>query len=265
MKFDTAMLTDNGMVRKSNEDSCLAIETNRSQNSVAISYGLYLVADGMGGHQAGEIASAKAVEIISRSVIDMIDSPDTDTNTSQTLLQITKKANTEIYNMATNNTDYAGMGTTATFGLRVDDRLYLAHVGDSRAYLIRGKTITQLTQDHSLVATLVKAGMITKEEARRHPEKNIILRCLGTSPDVSIDTYMETNNKESLLIQTNDTLVFCSDGLTNHILDDEIMTIVQKAKDSHYACQQLVLAANQRGGDDNISVIVVKSNNKELQ
>ena len=263
-QFDTAMLTDKGMVRENNEDSCFVLETSESTASGTIYYGLYLVADGMGGHKAGEIASAKAVEVISSTILEKVKAADKERIFSQIVVEAIEKANGEIYNMARDNPTFAGMGTTATVGLRVDNQLYLGHVGDSRAYLVRGGSITRLTHDHSLVASLVKAGMITEEEAKQHPERNKIFRCLGNSPDVSIDTYREVGNEDSFIIQNGDNLVFCSDGLTDYVLDNEILAVLIEADSAYYACERLMSVANQRGGDDNISIVVVKSKGTEI-
>ena len=259
MQFETAMLSNKGRVRDHNEDSCFALEAGRSTNPTTNYYGLYLIADGMGGHQAGEIASSKAVEIISSSILERIIENSVGLDFFQLVLEAIEKANGEIYNMAQSNPAYSGMGTTATIGLRIDNQLYLGHVGDSRAYLIRNKEILQLTHDHSLVASLVKSGMITKAEAMQHPDRHKIFRCLGISPNVSIDTYKETDNRDSLTLQKGDSLVFCTDGLINYTSDVEILKTLNLAKSASDACQQLVYMANERGGDDNISIIVVKS------
>ncbi len=265
VQFDTAMLTDKGMVRENNEDNCFALETSQLTDSTITYYGLYLVADGMGGHQAGEVASAKAVDIISSAMLGSIQSSYKKLNISQLIVQAIEKANSEIYNIARSNPAFSGMGTTVTLGLRVNNQLYLGHVGDSRAYLIRGNSIAQLTNDHSLVASLIQSGMITKEEAKNHPERNKIFRCVGNSQNVSIDTYIETGRKESLIIQKGDSFVFCTDGLSNYVSDNEILAAIEQPKDSYQICQQFISLAKQRGGDDNITVIVVKSKNPKDQ
>lgn len=259
MQFDTAMSSDKGMVRENNEDSCFVLETGKSTSSRKAYYGLYLVADGMGGHRAGEVASSRAIEIISSTILDKIKTPDTETTLPQIVLEAIEKANNEIRTIAQSNPAFSGMGTTVTLGLRAGNQLYLGHVGDSRAYLIRGGKITRLTHDHSLVAGLIEAGMITEEESKHHPDRNKIFRCLGNSPQVSIDTYREIGDEDSLILQQGDNLAFCSDGLTNHVSDSEILVVVVEAKSANQACQRLITMANQSGGDDNISIIVVKS------
>jgi len=257
--FDTAALTDTGMIRQNNEDSCFTLEVTQPADLGTDSYGVYLIADGMGGEQAGEVASTKAVAVISSAILDSLRAPNKPQSFSELVRQAIEKASAELYHLARNDPKLSSMGTTVTLGLRVNNELYLGHVGDSRAYLIRRGVIRQLTQDHSVVAGLLKAGMITQEEARQHPDRGKIFRCLGSSPDVVIDTYKEIGNEEKLILQHGDSLVFCTDGLTTHVSDDEILTEIEKPDDVYDACQRLVWLANQHGGTDNISVIVVKS------
>ena len=260
LQFDTAMLSDKGMARRNNEDSCLVVEPRQSTDSGRTSYGLYLVADGMGGEQAGEVASARAVERISSVILENLRAPDKKPRSYAELVQdAIGEANREIYNMAGTNPTVSGMGTTVTLGFRVGNEVYVGHVGDSRAYLIREGKIEQLTHDHSVVGGLIKAGMITPEEAKHHPERGKIFRCLGNSPTVFIDTYREIGNEERLILQSGDSLVFCTDGLTNYASDEDILATVEEASDAYHACQRLVWLANQRGGDDNISVIVARA------
>jgi len=260
--FDTACLTDLGMIRQNNEDACLVLEISRSTDSGKNSYGLYLVADGMGGEQAGEVASSKAVEVISSAVLEnLITPPDKLQSPFELVRNSIEKANSEIYNMARKSPQLSTMGTTLTLGFRVNNELYLGHVGDSRAYLIRDGIIKQLTHDHSVVAGLLKAGLITPEEARQHPDRGKIFRCLGSSPNVAIDTYREVGDEEKLDLQHGDSLVFCTDGLTAHVSDEEILAEVEKSNGACEACQRLIWLANERGGTDNISVIVAKSKN----
>jgi protein phosphatase len=255
--FNTAALTDKGMVRDNNEDSSFVLETSLPNSLGMVSLGIYLVADGMGGHQAGEVASKMAVQIISATLSDKLREPRSVISPSLLVKQAIDKANTEIYTRACSNPHLSSMGTTVTLGLRLDDRLYLGQVGDSRAYLIRGGRIKQLTEDHSVVAHLLKAGMITPEEAETHPDRGKIFRCLGTSAQVAVDTYNQSSNKGKLILQGDDSLVFCTDGLTGHVIDDEILDCVQKGN-AYSTCQDLVRLANLRGGEDNISLIVVK-------
>jgi PPM family protein phosphatase len=168
-------------------------------------------------------------------------------------------ANRRVYEESRANIDHKGMGTTLTIALIVGDRLYIASVGDSRAYLINaggvtedGATSAQLTSDHSLVARLVDIGQITPEQARTHPQKNLLYRSIGTDPSVEVDTFAEQ-------LEPGDILLLCSDGLINHVRDEEIAEIVLAQRDPNRACEQLVTLANQRGGRDNISVVIVRA------
>jgi len=266
--FDTATLTDPGMVRENNEDSSFALETSLPTTSEAVSLGIYIVADGMGGHQAGEVASKMAVQIISTTLLDKFREAKGAPSPSLFVKQAIEKANAEIYASASGNPHLSSMGTTVTLGLRLDNRLYLAHAGDSRAYLIRKGKIKQLTEDHSVIAQLLKAGMITPEEAKTHPDQGKIFRCLGTSEQVVIDTYAQGGKKDNLILQNGDILVFCTDGLTGHVTDDEILDCVQRGDDARSTCRDLILLANLRGGEDNISLIVVSAKagkNKDIQ
>lgn len=256
--FDTAVLTDTGMVRENNEDSSLALDMSEPNSFGAESYGVYLVADGMGGHQAGEIASEMAVRIISTTLVDSLRQATELPSPSQLVKQAIEKANTEIHDLASSNPQLFAMGTTVTLGLRLDNELYLGHVGDSRAYLVRKGKIQQLTEDHSLVAFLVKEGAITPEEAKTHPERGMILRCLGVSDKVTVDTYHQADNEYKLTLLSGDSLLFCTDGLTSYVSDNEILDCLRKGNDSHSVCRELVNMANTRGGGDNISVIVVR-------
>jgi len=265
LHFDTACITDIGMARKNNEDSCFVLETNKPSDSGIDSYGVYLIADGMGGEKAGEVASNKAIAAISSFMLESLKAEPTPELFSDLVKLAIEKANSELYQTAKSNPQFSNMGTTVTLGLRVNNELYLGHVGDSRAYLIRGNAIRQLTQDHSVVAGLLKAGMITPEGARQHPERGKIFRCLGTSTNVVIDTYKDAGGEEKLTLQCGDSLVFCSDGLTAHISDEEILAEVGKSNGAYKACERLIWLANQRGGSDNISVIVSKSRDSKHQ
>jgi protein phosphatase len=265
LHFDTACITDIGMVRKNNEDSCFLLEITKSSDLGVDAYAVYLIADGMGGEKAGEVASNKAIAAISSFMLESLKAAPTPELCSDLVKQAIEKANSELYQMAKSSPQFSNMGTTVTMGLRVNNELYLGHVGDSRTYLIRGDTIRQITQDHSVVAGLLKAGMITQEVAKHHPERGKIFRCLGTSASVVIDTYKDMGGEEKLTLQRGDSLVFCSDGLTAHVSDEEILVEVGKSNGAYKACERLIWLANQRGGSDNISVIVSKSRNSKHQ
>lgn len=251
------MQTDTGRVRKNNEDSCFIYDTSQLDKVSPISYGLYIVADGMGGHQAGEVASQKAVNIIKSTLLDNIeDTLNSDINDK--IREAFEIANSEIYNAALNSPLLSGMGTTATLGLRNAGTLYIGHVGDSRAYLIRNKSIIKFTRDHSLVESLKDSGIITEEESKSHPDRNIITRALGTSKNIIVDSCKEVTGNDRIILDKDDRLVFCTDGLTNEVSDDEIVETVQTSASVSIACQKLIDIANKTG-HDNITVIVVQS------
>jgi serine/threonine protein phosphatase PrpC len=258
MIFDTATLTDRGMFRENNEDSSFVLETSLPIGSKVTSLGLYIVADGMGGHQAGELASKMAVQLTSTTLSENLSEVKSPSSPALLIKAAVEKANAEIYARACSNPLLSNMGTTITLGLRLDNRLYLGHVGDSRAYLIRGAVIKQLTEDHSVVAQLIKAGMITPDEAKNHPDQGKITRCLGTSDQIAVDLYPWGDKRDKLILQNDDSLVFCTDGLTYHVTDDEILEYTQKGVDSYSICRDLICLANLRGGEDNTSLIVVR-------
>jgi serine/threonine protein phosphatase PrpC len=260
MYVETASKTDMGMVRSNNEDSLFTIDESGSINSRFNSIGLYIIADGMGGHQGGEIASKIATQVVSATILDNL----TNISKSQNPLSIVKeaieKASKEICDVAGTRQELHSMGTTITMGLRLENELYIGHVGDSRAYLVRGQEIERLTADHSLIAHLLKEGTITPEEARTHPNRGVILRCLGLSGKVSVDSYYQDGKEAKLLLKNNDRIIFCSDGLTDCVTDDEIYNYVTKFQTTGEVCEKLIELSNIRGGEDNISVIVVRVN-----
>jgi protein phosphatase len=225
--------TDTGLVRDHNEDSFLADE------------GLFVVADGVGGHKAGEVASQTAVETIKREFRE----PTTDG-----LVDAVKTANRTVWNLAEANPDQRGMGTTLTALALVDEdgeeRLAVVNVGDSRAYLLQQGELEQLTEDHSLVEQLVREGQLTPEEAQVHPQRSIITRALGLDPEVDVDSWELTPYK-------GDRILLCSDGLTNEVSDDEIASTLRTVSDPDEAARQLVQAARDHGGSDNITCVVV--------
>jgi protein phosphatase len=233
--------TDKGLVRKENEDA-FCIEKD---------LGLLAIADGMGGHASGEVASKMAIEIL-RESLKKEGEPLPDRLSSGV-----KLANRTIYEAAQSQPQLNGMGTTLT-ALQLDgNRLSIAHVGDSRAYLIRGGVIEQLTDDHTIVSEQVARGMITREEAARSDMRNILSKALGIAPEVDVDM-------EELTVSEGDQLVLCSDGLSELISDDEILSEVQSSKRPEIVCDELVNLAIQRGGEDNITVIVAHFHRENL-
>ena len=224
--------TDVGRQRTANEDS------------LVVRPPLFAVADGMGGAKAGEVASAVAVEAVERA-------RESRESAEAQLARIVRDANRRIYDLAVADESRRGMGTTLTLAKVHGNEVSLAHVGDSRAYRMRDGELSQLTRDHSLVAELERSGQITAEAAEHHPQRSIITRALGPEPDVEVDTY-------TLAGRDGDLFLICSDGLTSMISDDEVASILTSARSLDEAADALVLAANQSGGKDNITVILFR-------
>jgi protein phosphatase len=249
IQLRTGSHTSVGQIRKNNEDS-LHLWT-------ASGYVVAVVADGMGGAAAGEEASRLAVEAVESGLI--LTSPETnklDRKSEQTianeLSQAIRVGNQNIVARAAVDPEMRGMGTTVTLAFVRGARAIIAHVGDSRAYLVDGEMggITQITDDHSFVEALVAAGHLTHEQAEEHPMKNVLYRALGQNEDIEVDVY-ETQ------LHSGDHIVMCSDGLTRHVKPREIAEIVLSIDDPEIASQALVDLANARGGEDNVSVIVI--------
>jgi PPM family protein phosphatase len=230
--IEQAGRTDVGRQRSANEDS------------LVMSPPLFAVADGMGGARAGEVASAVAVEAVEGA-------KESSEPTEAQLASIVREANRRIYDLAVADESRRGMGTTLTLAKLHGDEVSFAHVGDSRAYRLRGGELEQLTRDHSLVAELERSGQITPEAAEHHPQRSIITRALGPEPDVEVDTYTLTGREGDLFL-------ICSDGLTSMISNDEVGSILRSAGSLDAAADELVRAANQSGGKDNITVILFR-------
>lgn len=234
MKLKWGATTDVGMVRQQNEDSFHAEEN------------LYIVADGMGGHNAGEVASALAVSTVRSGARMGIRTPDQ-------FRELVQQANTAIYTASLDDSTQSGMGTTLTAAAVVpgeEPRILIANVGDSRTYLFRGGALTRLSVDHSYVQELVNEGIITPEEARVHPRRNIVTRAMGIDRFVQVDVF-------SHLVRTGDRLVLCSDGLVDEVADVDIARILTEHSDPQETAEALVLVANANGGRDNTTVIVL--------
>ncbi|MHB8597616.1 MAG: Stp1/IreP family PP2C-type Ser/Thr phosphatase [Ktedonobacteraceae bacterium] len=244
LHLDVAQLTDVGRKREHNEDN-MAHVIPKDPQVMARKGALFIVADGMGGHAAGEVASEIAVDAVT-NVYYQDDSDDVATS----LLHAIKRANALIHQRAAENMLRSGMGTTCIAAVLRGNMAYIANVGDSRAYLVRGGQVRQVSQDHSWVAEQVRAGLLTEEQARNHAQRNVITRCLGTQADVDIDVFPEQ-------LEENDALVLCSDGLSGYISDEAILKTVEQAgpQESVY---HLIEQANENGGPDNITAIVVR-------
>jgi protein phosphatase len=230
MKLAVGARTDVGRGRPANEDNYLAPPDGR----------LFAVADGMGGHRAGEVASATAIDALQAAFAR-----------GAPLDEAVGEANAAVFEKASANLDMRGMGTTLTAAALLDgDVLLLGHVGDSRAYLWRDGDVIQITEDHSLVEQLVREGRLRPEEAAVHPQKAIITRALGIDPEVEVDTY-------PVKLRPGDRVILCSDGLTNMVADSAIAGVLRRQRDPQLAAETLVDMANQAGGDDNITVVVI--------
>jgi protein phosphatase len=254
--------TDQGRVRAINQDTVYAGAMALSAGETAY---LCLVADGMGGAKAGEYASKVAAEVTRSQVTRAAgnNTPTDDAAWQELLRGAVRSANKRVYEDSRSDTTRQGMGTTLTIALIVDDHLHIASVGDSRAYLLNGAGVTaqgastaQLTSDHSLVARLVDIGQLTAEEARTHPQRNLLYRSIGTDPTVEVDTRSEH-------LEPGDILLLCSDGLVNHVTDEELTRIALAKREPDGICAELVALANQRGGWDNITVVVVQVTARE--
>ncbi len=243
LRLDVAQLTDVGRKREHNEDN-MAYVIPKDQQVMAKKGALFIVADGMGGHAAGEVASEIAVDTVS-NVYYQDDSDDAATS----LLHAIKRANALIHQRAAENMLRSGMGTTCVSAVLRGNMAYIANVGDSRAYLVRNGQVKQVSQDHSWVAEQVRAGLLTEDQARTHAQRNVITRCLGTQPDVDIDVFPE-------LLEEHDALVLCTDGLSGLVSDDEIRRIVAQSAPQE-SVYHLVERANENGGPDNITAIVI--------
>ena len=242
-------LTHVGMKRTGNEDSYCALI---GPNSPPGTDSLLAVADGMGGHQSGEVASALAIkELVSRLSNDGgEDATNPGAGRYDTLMQrVVREVNAEV-NRAATRPDTRGMGTTLTSALLVGSDLFVAHVGDSRAYLSRKGKLRQITQDHSWVGEEMARGALTPQEARDHPRRNVLTRGLGIAPDVQVDTIR-------VELEEGDRLLLCSDGLNSLVTDDEI-GLAMSDKDPQEACELLVERANALGGNDNITVVIAR-------
>lgn len=241
-------ITDIGKRRKINEDNYFIHDDKLFPYAI--------VADGMGGHQAGEIASMMVVDILeSRLAKNLTDELDY-VEAGEVVRQAFISANSIIYNYAKDHYKIMGMGTTTTFAMLYQGKVITAHVGDSRAYMV-GEDIRQLTKDHSYVQELVSRGEISPEMAKYHPRKNYITRAMGAEDTVKVDISIKPYNGE--------VIVLTSDGLTNYIDDDEILGYIREYEPLQSACEKLMQEANARGGGDNITVVMFKEGNANEQ
>jgi serine/threonine protein phosphatase PrpC len=246
MKLEVATLTDPGRVRPNNEDSFGHFEPSDQAELEKMGW-LFVVADGMGGHRGGEIASNLAVRTIQSTYY-----ADEGLSRSAALRVAVEEANRLILDEALADPSLAGMGTTCTAMAVHDGFAYFIHVGDSRAYVQRDGELVQLTQDHSLVGEMVRSGILSDEDARRHPKRNVITRSLGVQAALIADTPFTP-----FKLEWNDTFILCSDGLTSMVDDTQIAEVLRQ-NDPAAAVEKLVALANQHGGKDNVTAVVVK-------
>ncbi|MCX6156963.1 MAG: Stp1/IreP family PP2C-type Ser/Thr phosphatase [Ignavibacteriae bacterium] len=236
--------TNIGKKRENNEDAYYVDEVNN----------IFIVADGMGGHNAGEVASAKSIELIkfgldSFALQEMKQNP---SKIEDILKRVLSDVNENIYELGNNNPDYHGMGCTIVLTYIENNYLHKIHVGDARCYVCRNDKIEQLGDDHSYVGAAIKMGYMTKEEARKSPEKNKITMAVGTSNNIQPD-YRKYE------LQKGDIIMLCSDGLWDMLSDENILKIINTNKSAQEISEQLITEANNSGGVDNITVIVIKN------
>ena len=250
MKIRFAVASDMGRIRKNNEDAFLAEPE----------LGIFAVADGMGGHASGEIASRMAIDSLRESIAragqdEEITLSDDITATISSpvnlLVNGIRLANQRIYKASKENQAYKGMGTTLVAVYLSTPTPIVAHVGDSRLYHLRGQTIKQATEDHSFVWEQYKQGLMAREALSSSPHKNIVTRALGIEPTIDVDV-------QELEVQQGDFLFLCSDGLSDLVQDEEILGLVSKTRHPNHACENLIHLANLRGGKDNITVLLIQ-------
>jgi serine/threonine protein phosphatase PrpC len=254
--------TDVGRTREHNEDAFIIADLTRGTASlqpelrtheVGDRGSLFMVADGMGGAAAGEIASEMAVELVLQELTDAVSAggAPTEEEFATAIKRATASANAHIHAFAVQHPEYRGMGTTATVAGLLGDTLYLAQVGDSRAYLVRDGVGQQITKDQSLMQKLIEAGEMTEEEAEQSERRNIILQALGPEATIRVDLTHQQ-------VRRGDLLVLCSDGLSGQVRLDEITRVVSAEPDLAKACQKLIDRANASGGPDNITVVIAR-------
>ncbi len=243
MQFTT--LTDKGIARPGNEDFCDAKQIDK--------FTLLVLADGMGGANSGEVASSMTVKSIFNSLDENLMRNLGISDMPKILSDVIRRTNAAVFELSCSNDKYEGMGTTLEICVISQNTAYIAHIGDSRVYKISPDgSIRKITKDHSLVEYMIDAGTITPEEAANHPQKNVITRALGTSPEVEADII-------SVPLSEGDVILMCSDGLSNMVSEEELSSVVLSDTDLSSCAQKLVQMANDAGGTDNITVILAQN------
>ncbi|MBR2453076.1 MAG: Stp1/IreP family PP2C-type Ser/Thr phosphatase [Clostridia bacterium] len=242
--------TDKGKCRELNEDSFRICGFEDGQP-----LGVCVLADGMGGHNAGEIASSMAAEIVAGELSESLGETD-DSKITFNMATAIDFANTSVFERSLRSREQSGMGTTLVVAYVKDALVRIANIGDSCAYVISDTKIQKITVDHSIVEELVQRGSITREEARNHPDKNIITRALGTEEFVDADFY-------DYNLSLGETVILCSDGLTETVTDERIKEIINENEDVKMVAESLIAEANKNGGVDNITVVVIRAQKEE--
>lgn len=245
MRLEAAFLSHIGQIRQRNEDA-IGYSDPREPRVRGERGSIFVVADGMGGHRGGDVASQLAVDTVIASYYNA-----KDVAPSEALTRAFGEANKVIVERSRDDVSLYGMGTTCTALVIRGQEAFIAHVGDSRAYLLHDDRLTQLTKDHSLVGEWVREGVLTNEDARAHPRRNVITRSIGTHDELTVDV-----SPEPIRLRDGDVLLLCSDGLTSLVGEGELKAVLE-SKPPRAACDQLVDLANARGGKDNVTVLVV--------
>ena len=236
-------LTDIGLVREKNQDSIYS--SNESD------FPIFIIADGMGGHKAGEIASKDAINIIKNVFLKHREKLINKKNIFEVIEESIRIANETIYEKSLNLIEYKGMGTTISLCYIYKSHIYIGHVGDSRIYKIKDHGIKQVTEDHSLINELIKKGKISEEEAKHHPQKNVIMRAVGTSKEIEIDI-------SEVKFKKGEKLLLCSDGLSNMLSEEEMLGILKMNSSLENIGEKLINMAKENGGYDNVSLILIE-------
>lgn len=246
--MQTFYSTDVGKIREHNEDNVIILHNDNGEYLLA-------VADGMGGHKAGEVASAIAINHITQEFYALDTLGDKD-NAIDFLRDVVVEMNNKIFDYTKENPDSKGMGTTFVCAIKTRDYLLYGNIGDSSGYVIKKNKLHKVTKDHTLVNLLVSTGELTPEEAKYHPRKNVLMRALGANNPIEIDIFDVEN--------TTDGILLCSDGLTNMLTEEQIEKVLVEEKTAEDAVVKLIKKANARGGNDNISVAYLKKESGDL-
>lgn len=241
-------MTDTGKIRDHNEDNVIILNNNKNEFLLA-------VADGMGGHKAGEVASAIVINHLTEEFYGMDSIGDKD-SAIEFLRDIVTEMNNKIFEYTKENPDSKGMGTTFVCAIKTKDYLLYGNIGDSSGYVIKNKKMHKVTKDHTLVNLLVSTGELSAEEAKYHPRKNVLMRALGANNPIEIDIFDVEHNIDGILL--------CSDGLTNMLTEEQIEKVLAEEKTAEDAVKKLINKANARGGNDNISVAYYKKESGDV-